>query len=66
MRTDTPQTVRLEEYRPSDHLIDRVELDVRLDDRETRVSAVLALRPNPAGEAGAALRLDGDEIDLVA
>ena len=30
MRTETPPIVRLEDYRPSDFLIDRVELDVRL------------------------------------
>ena len=66
MRTETPPTVRLEEYRPSDHLIDRVELDVRLDPRDTRVTATLALRPNPAGRAGAPLVLDGDELTLLA
>ncbi|CAO4155913.1 aminopeptidase N [Methylorubrum aminovorans] len=66
MRTETPPTVRLDEYRPSDHLIDRVELDVRLDPRDTRVTATLALRPNPAGRAGAALVLDGDELTLLA
>lgn len=53
MRTETPPTVRLEDYRPSDHLIDRVELDLRLDPHDTRVSATLALRPNPAGRAHA-------------
>ena len=36
MRTETPQIVRLEDYRPSDFLIDRVELDIRLDPTETR------------------------------
>ena len=66
MRTETPPTVRLEAYRPSDHLIDRVELDVRLDPRDTRVTATLALRPNPAGRAGAPLVLDGDELTLLA
>ncbi|CAO4165412.1 aminopeptidase N [Methylorubrum aminovorans] len=66
MRTETPPTVRLDEYRPSDHLIDRVELDARLDPRDTRVTATLALRPNPAGRAGAALVLDGDELTLLA
>ncbi|MGA4551962.1 aminopeptidase N [Methylorubrum aminovorans] len=66
MRTETPPTVRLDEYRPSDHLIDRVELDVRLDPRDTRVTATLALRPNPAGHAGAPLVLDGDELSLLA
>ncbi|HEV7438891.1 MAG TPA: aminopeptidase N [Methylobacterium sp.] len=66
MRTETPPTIRLEDYRPSDHLIDRVDLDVRLAPRETRITAVLALRPNPAGEPGAPLVLDGDDVILLA
>jgi aminopeptidase N len=66
MRTDTPQPVRLEDYRPSDFLIDHVSLDVRLDAAATRVTATLALRPNPLGQDGAPLVLDGDELDLKA
>ena len=66
MRTDTPATIRLEDYRPSDHLIDRVELDIRLFPRASRVTASLAVRPNPDGVAGAPLVLDGDELALVA
>ncbi len=66
MRTETPPIVRLENYRPSDHLIDRVDLDVRLDPRDTRVSATLSLRPNPVGRAGAPLVLDGDDLVLLA
>ena len=66
MRTETPPTVRLEDYRPSDHLIDRVTLDVRLDPHDTRVTAHLAIRPNPAGRAGAPLVLDGDDLRLLA
>ncbi|MEA1831969.1 aminopeptidase N [Methylobacterium durans] len=65
MRTETPQTIRLEDYRPSDHLIDRVDLDLRLSPHDTRVTATLAIRPNPAGEAGAPLVLDGDELILL-
>ena len=49
MRTDTAPLVRLEDYRPSDFLIDRVELDVRLHPTETRVTATLVMRPNPEG-----------------
>ncbi|MGU3541070.1 aminopeptidase N [Methylobacterium sp. A54F] len=64
MRTETSPTIRLEDYRPSDHLIDRVDLDVRLAPHATRVTATLALRPNPAGEAGAPLVLDGDGLVL--
>jgi aminopeptidase N len=66
MRTDTPPVVRLEDYRPSDFLIDRVELDIRLDPTETRITADLALRPNPQGQADVPLVLDGDELQLVA
>ena len=62
MRTETPPLIRLEEYRPSDYLIDRVDLDIRLDPHATRIDATLALRPNPAGIAGAPLRLDGDDL----
>jgi aminopeptidase N len=64
MRTDTAQPVRLSDYRPPDYLIDTVHLDVRLHDTATRVVAKLALRPNPAGRAGAALALDGDELTV--
>jgi aminopeptidase N len=66
MRTDTPQLVRLADYRPSDFLIDRVDLDIRLHPKRTRVTASLALRPNPAGREGAPLVLDGDELKLLA
>jgi aminopeptidase N len=66
MRTETAPVIRLEDYRPSDYLIDRVDLDVRLDPAATRVTATLALRPHPAGRPGAPLVLDGDELVLKA
>src|SRR5919199_833624 len=66
MRTETAPMIRLADYRPSDFLIDRVELDVRLHPTATRVSASLAIRPNPAGRADAPLALDGDELNLKA
>jgi aminopeptidase N len=66
MRTETPPVVRLVDYRPSDFLIDRVELDIRLHPSEARVTATLSIRPNPDGRADAPLSLDGDELRLVA
>jgi aminopeptidase N len=66
MRTDTAPTIRLADYQPSNYLIDRVDLDIRLDATETRIRASLSLRPNPLGVAGAPLVLDGDELDLKA
>jgi aminopeptidase N len=62
MRTDSGKSVRLVDYRPPDYLIDTVDLDIKLAPRATRVRALLALRPNPAGRAGAPLILDGDGL----
>jgi aminopeptidase N len=64
MRTESPRAIRLEEYRPSDYLIDRVDLDISLDAHATKVRALLAIRPNPEGTPGAPLVLDGDELVL--
>ncbi|EIM25455.1 aminopeptidase N [Microvirga lotononidis] len=64
MRIDTTPIIRLEDYRPSDFLIDNVELDVKLHPTETRVIATLAMRPNPEGRTDAPLVLDGDELNL--
>ncbi|MGO9421247.1 aminopeptidase N [Roseiarcus sp.] len=65
MRTSVGQPVRLADYRVPDFLIDSVDLDVSLDRNATRVVSTLTVRPNPAGLAGAALALDGDELHLV-
>jgi aminopeptidase N len=62
MRTEDAPLIRLEDYRPSDWLIDTVDLDIVLDPTRTRVRALLQLRPNPAGRAGAPIVLDGDEL----
>lgn len=66
MREDSAPIIRLEDYRPSDFLIDRVELDVRLHPTATRVTATMAIRPNPNGRSDAPLVLDGDEVNLKA
>src|SRR5580704_11848681 len=62
-----PQPTRLADYRPPDFLIDSVALEFDLGDTDTRVKSHLVLRHNPvAAEAHAPLRLDGDELELVA
>ncbi len=65
MRSPTGQPVRLAEYRVPDFLIDHVEMDISLSRDATRVVSELSIRPNPRGQTGAALRLDGDELSLV-
>ncbi|MEM7747629.1 MAG: M1 family aminopeptidase, partial [Pseudomonadota bacterium] len=66
MKTDSPRTIRLKDYRPSDYLIDNVDLDFKLDPSETLVASRLKMRPNPAVKAPAkSLRLDGENLELV-
>lgn len=56
--------VRLREYRPYDWLVDTVDLDFQLEPKATRVRSKLVMRPNPKGNKGAAIVLDGDELSL--
>jgi aminopeptidase N len=61
-----PQPTRLADYRPPDFLVDTVDLVFELDPADTRVASHITLRRNPeAATPRAALRLDGDEIELV-
>ncbi len=59
------KSVHLSDYRPTDYLIDTVDLDISLHPTATRVIARLALRPNPKGRAAAPLILDGDGVHAV-
>ena len=66
-RADIPlQPTRLSDYRPSDFFVETVDLDFDLDPADTRVVSNLRLRRDPEAPPTAALRLDGDELDLVA
>ena len=62
-----PQPTRLSDYRPADFIIDTVDLAFDLEPADTRVASRLGLRRNPdAATPAAPLRLDGDELELVA
>ena len=63
MRTDTPPAVRLADYRPTDHAIDRVEMLFRLHPTATRVTTTLHARRREGGDT--TLTLDGDDLELV-
>ncbi|WP_157015109.1 aminopeptidase N [Mesorhizobium xinjiangense] len=64
MRTDTGQVFKLEDYRPSDYLIERTNLVFRLDAERTEVVAELAVRRRNGVSDDAPLILDGDGLDL--
>ena len=60
MRTDTPQQVRLADYRPPAFLIDETDLTFILEPATTRVKARLTIRRN--GDHQEPLRLDGERL----
>jgi len=64
MRTEDGQVVRLDEYRPSDYLIDATHLTFRLDPERTHVTARLTVRRREGGAAGTPLSLDGDGLSF--
>jgi aminopeptidase N len=66
MRTETPQAIKLKDYRPTPYSIDKVELDFNLAPEATRVTSVIRMRRNPASkEKSAPLIFDGEKIKLV-
>ncbi len=65
MYRDAPHPIRLEDYRPPEFLIDRVDLNFDLDPDLTRVAASLQVRRNPAATRGdGSLTLHGEQLEL--
>ena len=60
MRTETPQPIRLTDYRPPAFLIDEVRLDFDLSPAATRVKARLSVRRN--GDHAEPLVLNGERL----
>jgi len=63
MRTDTPQPIRLVDYRPPAYRVDTIDLTFELDPHATRVSARLGVVR--VGEHTAPLVLDGERLKLM-
>ncbi|KSB89315.1 aminopeptidase N [Caulobacter vibrioides] len=62
MRTETPQPIRLSDYRPFPFEIETTHLSFQLEPSATRVTATLKVRRT--GEAGEALSLNGERLHL--
>ncbi len=62
--TDRP-TILLSEYRVPDYLIEQIDLLFDLDFASTEVRAELHFRRNPAATGSAALRLHGEDLELL-
>jgi aminopeptidase N len=63
MRTETPQPIRLSDYRPPAYLVDEVQLTFDLQPNTTRVKARLAVRRN--GDHAEPLRFNGERLKPV-
>src|SRR5712691_2468593 len=62
-----PQPTRLADYQPPEFFVDTVDLVFELGESDTIVRSHITLRRNPkAASAGAPLRLDGEELELIA
>jgi aminopeptidase N len=67
MRDATPKTTYLRDYQPFEFLVDSLDLVFELDENDTRVTAKLRLRPNPAVAATRPdLTLDGEQLTVEA
>jgi aminopeptidase N len=61
-----PTTIYLKDYKAPDYLIDTTDLNVDIHDGYTVVSAMLALRRNPAAAVAAtSLTLHGADLELI-
>ncbi len=64
MRTDTGQIVHLADYRPTDFVLERVDLTFELDPTNTKVEARLIFHRREGVDPALPLVLDGDELSL--
>ncbi len=64
MRTDKGQIVHLADYRPTDFVLERVDLTFELDPTNTKVESRLIFHRREGVDAAAPLVLDGDELAL--
>ena len=64
--TEAPARIYRKDYRPSAWLVDTIDLRFELDPADTRVTARLALRRNPAVASGSEpLTLHGEDLELL-
>lgn len=64
MRTETGQVVSLADYRPTEFVLERVDLTFELDPTDTKVEARLIFHRREGADVTAPLVLDGDDLVL--
>jgi aminopeptidase N len=64
MRTETGQVYKLKDYKPTDFVVERIDLTFELDPKETTVVSRVILHRREGIAADAPLVFDGDELTL--
>ncbi|MDP3526488.1 MAG: aminopeptidase N, partial [Hoeflea sp.] len=64
MRTETGQVFKLKDYRPTDFVVERIDLTFELDPTETKVVSRVILHRRDGVAADTPLVFDGDELSL--
>ncbi|AKI01185.1 aminopeptidase N [Hoeflea sp. IMCC20628] len=64
MRTETGQVFKLKDYKPTDFVVETIDLTFELDPTATRVVSRISLHRRDGVAADAALVFDGDELAL--
>ena len=64
MRTDTGQVYKLKDYKPTDFVVERIDLTFELDPKETKIVSRVILHRREGVAPDAELVFDGDELTL--
>ena len=64
MRTETGQVFKLKDYKPTDFVVERIDLTFELDPKETKIVSRVIMHRREGVAADAELVLDGDELTL--
>jgi len=64
MRTETGQVYKLTDYKPTDFVVERIDLTFELDPKETKIVSRVILHRREGVAPDANLVLDGDELTL--
>ena len=64
-KAETPITIRLQDYQPTNYSVDSIQLDFDLQEETTRVRSAMSIQRRADGDAQAPLVLDGEKLKLI-
>ncbi len=66
MKTDTPQTIHLKDYKPSNYLVDKIDLEFDIFDDKTIVKNTMTLSLNPqVKDNNKSIIFNGEDLKLL-